>query len=189
MNQSKPDVVKLEIARININILGINEPKWMGMGEFNSDDHYIYYWGQKSLRRNGVVLIVNKSPKCSTHRQSQNWQNDLCFQGKSFNITVIQIYAPTTDTKEAEVERFYDDLQDLLELTTTTTTKRCPFHNRKLEYKSRKSRDIQNNSQVWPWSIKWSRANVNRVLFREQTCHRKHPFPTTKEIWTSPNGQ
>ena len=94
------------------------------MGEFNSDDHYIYYCGQESLRRNGVAIIVNKSPKCSTWVQSQKRQNDLCFQGKPFNITVIQVYAPTTNSKEAEVERFYEDLQDLLELTPK---KRCPF--------------------------------------------------------------
>ena len=77
MNQGKLEVVKQEMARMNINILGISELKWMGMGEFNSDDHYIYYCGQESLRRNGVVLIVNKSPKCSTWVQSQKQQNDL----------------------------------------------------------------------------------------------------------------
>ena len=87
------------------------------MGEFNSDDHYIYYCGQECLRRNGVTLIVNKSPKCSTWVQSQKRQNDLCFQGKPFNITVIQVYAPTTNIQETEVEWFYEDLQDLLELT------------------------------------------------------------------------
>ena len=84
------------------------------MGEFNSDDHYSYYCGQKSLRRNGVALLVNKSLKCSTWMQSQKQQNDLCFQGKPFNITV---YAPTSNAEEAEVEQFYEDLQDLLELT------------------------------------------------------------------------
>ena len=88
------------------------------MGEFNSDDHYIYYCGKESLRRNGVTIIVNKRIQCSTWTQSQNRQNDLCsFQGKPFNIAVIQSYAPTTNAKEAEVERFYEDLQDLLELT------------------------------------------------------------------------
>ena len=87
------------------------------MGKFNSDDHYIFYCQQESLRRNGVAIIVNKSPKCSTWVQSQKRQNDLCFQGKPFNITVIQVYAPTTNSKEAEVERFYEDLHDLLEIT------------------------------------------------------------------------
>ena len=79
------------------------------MGEFNSDDHYIYYCGQESLRRNGVAIIVNKSPKCNTWMQSQKWQNDLCFQGKPFNIMVIQVYAPTSNAEEAEIEWFYDD--------------------------------------------------------------------------------
>ena len=78
MNQGKLKVVKQEKARVNINILGISELKWTGMGEFNSDDHYIYYCRQESLRRNGVAIMVNKSPKCSTWMQSQKWQNDLC---------------------------------------------------------------------------------------------------------------
>ena len=87
MNQGKLDVVKQEMVRININILGISEPKWMGMGEFNSDDHYIYYYGQESHRRNGVALISNESLKYSTWVQSQKWQNDFgSFQGKPFNI-------------------------------------------------------------------------------------------------------
>ena len=91
------------MARVNIDILGISELKWTGMGKFNSDDHYIYSCGQESLRRNGVALIVNKSPKCSTWVQSQKLQNYLsCFQGKPFNITVIQVYDPTNN---AESER------------------------------------------------------------------------------------
>ena len=93
-----------------------NGLKWTGLGKFNSDDHYIYYCQQESLRRNGVAIRVNKSPKHSTWVQSQKQQNDLCFQGKPFNITVIQVYAPTTNSEEAEVEQFYEDLQDLLEL-------------------------------------------------------------------------
>ena len=78
MNQGKLDVVKQEMARVNINILGISELKWTEMGGFNSDDHYIYYCEQESLRRNGVAIIVNESPKCSTWMQSQKQQNDLC---------------------------------------------------------------------------------------------------------------
>ena len=78
MNQGKLEVIKQEMARVNINILGISKLKWTEMGEFNSDYHYIYYCGQESLRRNGVAIIVNKSPKCSTWMQSQKWQNDLC---------------------------------------------------------------------------------------------------------------
>ena len=115
MNQGKMEEVKREMARVNIDILGISELKWTGMGEFNSDDHYIYYCGQKSLRRNGVAIMVNKSRKCRTRMQSQKQQNDLCFQGKPFNITVIQDYATITNGEEAK--RFYGDLQDLLELT------------------------------------------------------------------------
>ena len=117
MNQGKLEVVKQEIARVNTDILGISELRWTGMGEFNSDDHYIYYCGQESLRRNGVAIIVNKSLKCSTWMQSQKQQNDLCFQGKSFNIPIIQVYALASNVEEAEVEWFYENLQDLLELT------------------------------------------------------------------------
>ena len=92
MNQGKLEVVKQEMARVNINILGIGELKWNGMGEFISDDHYIYYCGQESLRRNGVAIIVNKSPKCSTWVQSQNDRMiSVHFQGKPFNIRIIQV--------------------------------------------------------------------------------------------------
>ena len=112
MNLGELEMVKQEMARVNVDILGISELKWTGMGEFNSDDHYIYYWGQESLRRNGVAIMVNKSPKCSTWMQSQKWQNDLClFQGKPCSITVIQVYAPNSNAEEAEVERFNDYLQ------------------------------------------------------------------------------
>ena len=78
MNQGKLEVVKQEMTRVNVNILGISKLKWTGMGEFNSDDHYIYYCGQESLRRNIAAIIVNKSPKCSTWMQCQKRQNDLC---------------------------------------------------------------------------------------------------------------
>ena len=93
-----------------------------GMGEFNSDGHYIYYCGQESLRRNGVALTVNKRLKCSTCVQSQNDRiNSVHFQGKSFNVMVIQVYAPITNAEEAEVDQFQEDLQDFLELTHTHT--------------------------------------------------------------------
>ena len=119
MNQGKLEVVKQEMARVNVDILGISELKWTGMGEFNSDDHYVYYCRQESLRRNGVAIMVNKRIRNAV--LGCNLKNDrmisLHFQGKPFNITVIQVYAPTSNTKEAEVERFYEDLQDLLELT------------------------------------------------------------------------
>ena len=118
MNQGKLEVVKQEI-RVNINILEISELKWTGKGEFNSDDHYVYYCGQGSLRRNGVTLIVNKRVQnavcwCSLKTDRMIFVH---FQDKPFNITVIQVYAPTTNAEEAEVEWFYDDLQDFLELT------------------------------------------------------------------------
>ena len=100
------------------------------------------------------------------------------FQGKPFNITVIQVYAPTSNTEEAEVERFYEDLQDLLELTLK---KRCPFHYRGLECKSRKSRNTWSNRQIWHWSIAWSRAKTTRVLPGECTGHSKHPLQTAQE--------
>ena len=104
---------------MNVDILGISELKWTGMGNFNSDDHYIYSCGQESLKRNGVSLIVNKRVQNAVLRC--NLKNDrmisVRFQGKPFNITVIQIYAPTSNAEEAEVEWFYEDLQNLLELT------------------------------------------------------------------------
>ena len=103
---------------MNVDILGINELKRTGMGEFNSDDHYIYYCGQESLRRNGVPIMVNKRVRNTV--LGCNLNNDqrisVHFQGKPFNITVIQAYVPTSNTEEAEVERFYEDLQDLSEL-------------------------------------------------------------------------
>ena len=114
-------MVRQEMTGLNIDILGISELKWMGMGEFNLDDHYIYYCGQESLRRNGVALIVNK--KFQKAILGYSLKNDriisVHFQGKPFNITVIQVYAPTTNAKEAEVEWFCEGLQDLLELTPT----------------------------------------------------------------------
>ena len=106
------------MARVDINILEISELEWMGMGEFNSDAHYIYYCGKESLRRSRVATKGNKSQKCSTWMQSQKRQNDLCLSPRqTINITVIQVYAPTGNAEEAEVEWFYEDLQDLLELT------------------------------------------------------------------------
>ena len=104
---------------MNVNILGISELKWTGMGEFNSDDHYVYYWGQESLRRNGVAIMVNKRVQNAVlgSNLKNNRMISVHFQGKPFNITVIQVYVPTSNAEEAEVERFYEDLQDLLELT------------------------------------------------------------------------
>ena len=115
MNQGKLEVVKQEMARVNIDILEISELKWTGMGECNSDNHYIYYCGQESLRRNGVAIMVNKRFQNAELgcKLKNNRMISVRFQGKPFNITVIQAYAPASNTEEAEVERFYEDLQDL----------------------------------------------------------------------------
>ena len=150
MNRGKLEVVK-QMTRVNVDILEISELKWTGMGEFNSDDHYIYYCWQESLRRNGVAIIVNKRVRnavlgCSLKKDTVI---SICYQGKPFNIMVIQVYALTSNAEETEVERFYEDLQDLLELTSQ---KRCPFHYRGLECKSRKSRNTWSNKQIWPWN-------------------------------------
>ena len=119
MNQGRLEVVKQLLARVNVDTLGISKLKWTGMGEFNSDDHCIYYCGQESLRRNGVAIMVNK--RVLNAVLGCNLKNDrmisVHFQGKPFNITGIQVYAPTSNTEEAEVQQFYEDLQDLLELT------------------------------------------------------------------------
>ena len=119
MNQCKLEVVKQEMARVNVDILGISKLKWTEMSEFNSDNHYIHYCGQESLRRNGVAIMVNK--RVHNAVLGCNLKNDrtisVRFQGKPFNITVIQVYAPTSNSEEAEVEWFYEDLQELLELT------------------------------------------------------------------------
>ena len=112
MNQGKLEVVKQEMARVNIDISGISELKWTGMGEFNSDDHYIYYCVQESLRRNGVALIVNKRVLNAVFgcNLKNNRMISFPFQGKPFNITVIQVCAPTSNAEEAEVEWFYEDV-------------------------------------------------------------------------------
>ena len=124
-------MVKQEMARTNLYILGISELKWMAMDDFNSGDHYIYYYGQESLRRNGVAIMVNKRVQNAVLgcNLKNNSMISICFQGKPFNITIIQVYAPTSNAEEAE--RFYEDLN---------TQKRCSFHYRGLECKSRKSR-------------------------------------------------
>ena len=120
MNQGKLEGVKQEMARVNVDILGVSELKWTGMGEFNSDDHYIYYCGQESLRRNGVAIMVNKRVRSAV--LGCNVKNDrmisVRLQGKPFKIMVIQVYAPNSNAEEAEVEQFYEDLQDRLELTS-----------------------------------------------------------------------
>ena len=169
------------MARINIDILENIELKWMEMGEFNSHNNSIYYCGQKSHRRNGVAFIINK--RVWNTVLGFSFKNDkiilACFQSKPFKITVTQVYASSIDAKEAEVDQFCEDLQDLLQLITN---KRCLFHHRGLECKSRKSRVIWNNRRVWPWSTKWSRVKANIILSGEHIGHSKHSFPTTQEM-------
>ena len=113
MNQGKLEVVKQETARVNVDILGISKLKWTAMGEFNSDDHYMYYCGLESLRRNGVAIMVNKRVQNAVLgcNLKNNRMISVHFQGKPFNITVIQVYAPTSNAEEAEDEWFYKDLK------------------------------------------------------------------------------
>ena len=152
------------------------------MGEFNSDDHYIYYCGQEYLRRNGVTLIVNKRVRNTLHRC--NLKNNrmilVHLQGKAFDITVIQVYAQLTYVEDTEVGWFHEGLQNLLEPTPKKKKKRCPFHHRGLECKSRKSRDTWSNRKFWLWV----QTEVGqRLRFAKIKCtgQSKHPLPTTKE--------
>ena len=141
------------MAGVNVDVLGISKLKWTGIGEFNSYDHYMYYCGQESLRRNGIAIVVNKRVQNAV--LGCNLKNDrmiaVHFQVKPFNNTVIQVYVLNSNAEQAEVEMFYEDLQDLLDLIPK---KRCPFHYRGLECKNRKSRGIWSNKQVWSWSTK-----------------------------------
>ena len=165
------------MARGKVDSLGISKLKCTGMGEFNSEDHYIYYCGQESFKRNGAAIIVNK--RIWNAVLGCNLQNERMisagFQGKLFSIMVIQIYSPTRNSEEAEVERFYEDPQDLL----GNTQKRCPFHYRGLECKSKKSRNTWSNRQIWLWNMEWSRAKANKVFPRESTGHSKHREDST----------
>ena len=190
MTQGKVDVVKQEMIRINISILGISKLKWAGMVKFNWDGCFIYYCGQESHRWNGVALIIIKSPKYSTWFNPQNNRMILVhFQGKPFNITVIQIYAHTTDAGEAEVDQFCEDLEDLLELTP--------------------KKDVlfiigDWNAQVWSQDIlgitgKFALGEQNEARQRlTEFCQENAlvianaPFQQHKRrlyTWTSPNGQ
>ena len=193
MNQGTLDGVKQEMARFNTDILRICQLKWMRMGKFNLDGHYIYYCGQEFLRRIGVALMIKKSPKCSTWVQPQKWKNDLGpLPRQPFNITGIQLYVPNTNDKEAKVEWFCEDLQDLLELTHTHTHTNVPFISRKLECKSRKSRDTWSNKQLWPWRTKWSRAKDNRILPKENNVIENNLLQQHKRwlyMWTSPDSE
>ena len=167
------------MARVNVDILGISELKWTGMGEFNSDDHYIYYCGQESLRRNGVAIIVNK--RVQNVVLGCNLKNDriisVCFQSKPFNITVIQVYAPTSNTEEAEIERFYEDLQDLLELTRL---KNVLFIIGDWNAKVGRQ-ETPGVTGKFGLGVQNEAGQRLIVLPRERTGHSKHPPPTTQE--------
>ena len=170
------------MARVNTDILEISELKWTRMGEFNSNNHCNYNCGQESLRRNGVTIMVNKRVWIAVLRYNlkNNRMISVCFQAKTFSNMVIQVYPLTSNAEEAEVEWFYRSSRPI-RLSRTNTQKRCPFHHRGLECKSRKSRNTWSNRQIWLWSIEWSRAKATRILPRECTGHSKHPFKTTQE--------
>ena len=191
MNQGKLEVVKQEIARVNVDILGISKLKCTGMGEFNSDDHYIYYCGQESLRRNGVAIMVNKRVwnavlGCSLKTDRMT---SVCFQGKPLNITVIQVYAPTSNAEEAEVEWFYEDLQDLLELTPKND---ILFIIGDWNAKVGSHRRSRSNRRIWPWSTEWGKAKADRVFQENALIIANTFFQQHKRrlyTWTSPDGQ
>ena len=172
---------------VNIDILGIIKLRWTGKGEFNSDDHYIYYCMEESLRRNGVAIMVNRNAVLGCNLKNDRMIS-VHFQGKPFNTTVIQAYAPNSNAEEAEA----DGSMETYKTFRTNTQKRCPFHYRGLECKSRKSRNTWGSRQIWPWNMEWSRAKANRVLPRECTGHSKHPLSNSIRedyTWTSPDGQ
>ena len=185
MNQGKLEVIRQEMARMKVDILGISELKFTGMGEFNSDDHFIYYCGQESLRRNRVTLIVNRRVRntvlgCNLkndrmisvlfprhtiryHSNPSLCLNQWCWRSGSWMI----LWRPTRPSR-------------------TNTNKRCLIHYRRLECKNRNSRDTWSNRQVWPWSTKWSRAKQSfakktQNFARKHTGQSKHPLPTTQE--------
>ena len=167
------------MARVNVDILGISELKWTGIGEFNSDDHYIYYCGQESFRRNGIAVTVNKRVRNVVFggNLKNNRMISVCFQGKPFNITVIQVYAPTNNDEKVDVEWFYEDLQDLLELTP----KRDVLFiigdwNAKVE-----SQETSGVTGKFGLGIRNEAGQRLIVLPRKCTDHSKHPLPTTQE--------
>ena len=176
------------MASVNIDILGISELKWTGMGEFNSDDHYIYYCGQESLRRNGVAIIVNKLSKMQylgIVSKTTEWS--------LFISKAKQYHSNSSLCPDQQHWRSWSwtVLWRLTRPFRTNTQKRCPFHYRGLECKSRKSRNTWSYRQIGPWSTEWSRAKASRILPKERTGHSKHPLPTTQENYTgtSPDGQ
>ena len=185
MNQGKLEVVKEEMTRVNINILGISELKWTGMGEFHSDDHYIYYCGQESLRKDGVAITVNKRVcnavlECKLKNERIT---SVCFHGKPFNITMIQVYAPTSNAEEAEVEQFYEDLKDVLVQRKKKKTSKKHFLFFKVGWNAKVGRQ-----ETLGVTHKFGHGVQNetgqrliRVLPKECTVHSKHPLSVTQE--------
>ena len=169
MNQGKLEVVKQQMARVNVDILGMSELKWTCMGKFNSDDHCICYCGQESLGRNGVAIMVNK--RVWNAVLGYNLKNDrmICL----FPRQTIQYHSYPSLCPNQKCWRSW--IWTVLWRPTrpfrTNTPKRCPFHHWGLECKSRKSRNTWSNRQTWPWNMEWSRAKANRVLPREHTGH------------------
>ena len=179
MNQGELQVVKQEMARVTMDVLGISKLRWTGMGEFNSDDHYIYYCAQDSLRRNGVAIMVNKRVQNAVLRCNlkSNRMISVCFQGKPFNITVIQVYAPTSNAEEAEVEWFYEDLQDCLELTPKKDVLLIIGDwNAKVE-----SQEIPVITGKFGLGVQNEAEQRLMEFCRECIGHSKHPLPTTQE--------
>ena len=176
INQGKLDVVKQGMARVNIDILGMQWAKMDGGGQINSDGHHIYYCGQESLRRNGVALIVNKGVQNAALGYSL--KNDRMI---SFPRQTIQYHSNLSLYLKDWCQRIWSwmVLWRPTRPSRMNIKERCPFHHRELECKVMKSRDTWSNRQVWPWSTKWSRAKSNIVLPREHTGHSKHPLPTT----------
>ena len=183
-------MVKQQMARVSINILGISEQTWTGMGDFNSDDHYIYYCGQESLRRNDVAIIVNKRVQNAVLgcNLKNNRMISVRFQEKPFHITVIQVYVLTSNAEKTDIEQFYEDLQDLLELAPP----KYVFFimgdwNAKIG-----SRGVPGVTGILPLEYTTKQVKGLQNFPRERTAHSKYAFPTTQRrlyTWTSPDGQ
>ena len=177
---------------MNIDILGISELKWTGMGEFNSDEHYIYYYGQESLRRNGVALIVNRRVQnailgCNF---TNNRMISVYFQGKPFNIIVIQIYAPTTNAEADEVERLYENLQDLLELTPKKKNVLFIIGDWNAKVGSQETSGVTGKYDLGVQNEAGQRLTEfcqENALVMENTLFQQHK--TRFYTWTSPDGQ
>ena len=159
----------------------------LDVGEFNLDDHYIYYCGQESLRRNGAAIIVNRrlhNTVLGCHLKN-NRMISVRFQDKPLKIMVIQVYAPTHNAEEVKVEWFWEDLQDLSELTPKKDVLFITG-----EWNAKVGSQERSNRQICPWNTEWRRGKANRVLPRECTGHSSHPLPTKQHnrrlyTWTS----